>query len=323
MGEIDKSIIQRVQEYLEFKSDNIWELYQLLRKSRNDNHPDHFYDSEARKTAEANFKLANNLLLELGNYIEQQQAANTPVLRKEDNELKEFFHLKSIDAKDAEIENLKSQKQYLEHVIDSVKDENERLQVKIEELSKDMADGIHEEIQSIYTPRKAWKGVGIVAILASLLATFPIVSEFLTKIGADSIFLIPVLQFISFVTLFNWVRSWLVNKLVENVEYEILNSPEINKVLNVTERSSRYSKDYVFYESDITAFLRRRLGFIHRLVLFGGLNKTIKILTDDIILQLDRKKLIKNVDADGLNKLFVVNKIHCAEGKTYAAEAPF
>ncbi len=46
----------------------------------------------------------------------------------------------------------------------------------------------------------------------------------------------------------------------------------------------------------------------YQILLFGGCDKTIKILTEDIIIQLDRKNLIKSTEVDGLNKIFIVKK---------------
>lgn len=306
-SEKDKSIIQKVREYLGSPTEDAWELFKILRKKRSGLHPDLFSDKDAKECAEEDFKKANGLLKELRFYIEQQHAANLPVLCEEKNEVAEFFHMKIVDDKDAEIERLNSQIFCLNHQISIEKRCNEELLQKIEELSKKNVNDIHEEIKSIYTPRKAWTNIGLVAILTSLLATFPVVSEFLTSIEADSKLILAALQVISVVTIFNWLRSWLINKIVEKIEYEVLNSEDINTTLKVSERTTRYRKDFVFYEHNITSYLKSRFNLAARCVLFGGLNKTIKILTEDIILQLDRKKLIKNSDAEGLNKLFVVN----------------
>lgn len=308
MNIIDKSIIQKVKDYLNNKTDNVWELYLHLRNRRNGLHPDRYTDEDAKKRAEDDFKKANSLLSELEAFIQQQNAANVPILREENNEMTEFFHLKTVDAKDEEIKDLRIRIQLLEHDLKTEKRLNEDLLLKIEDLSKGKVDDIHDEIISIYTPRKALKNIGLIAILTSLLVTFPVVSDFMEKIGADSKVIMLALQVVSVVTLFNWARSWLVNKIVENVEYQILNSSNLNEILNVRETETGYSKKYLFYEADITSHIRKQFKPLHRLVLFGGIDKTFKILTDDVILQLDRKKLIKNSGAEGLMKYFEVNK---------------
>lgn len=310
MKTIDKSIIEKVKEFLDTDNDNVLELFKSLHNSRSKFHPDLYDDETSKKLAEEKFKNANSLLNDIKAYIEQQQASNVPVLKEANNEIEEFLFIKTVDAKDDEISNLKVQINLLRHDLKAEKSLNESLLSKIDELSKEKVEDIHEEIKSIYTPRKAWTNIGLVAILTSLLTTFPIVSNFLTTIGADSIIILGALQLLSFVTLFNWLRSWLINKIVEKIEYEVLNSVDINTIFNVSERTIKYRREFVFYEYNIISYLQHRFNTFYRIVLLGGLDKTIKILTDDIILQLDRKRLIKSTDAEGLNKIFIVNQIN-------------
>lgn len=56
-----------------------------------------------------------------------------------------------------------------------------------------------------------------------------------------------VIQVLSIVTIFNWIRSWAVNKVVENTEYKILSNPSINELLNVKFQTQKYSSRYQEY----------------------------------------------------------------------------
>lgn len=310
MTKIDKSIIQKVKDRLGVNTDDVLELLKLLRTIRANKHPDNFKDKVAKEIAHEEFASLNNLYNELSSYIQQCQASTTPILAADNSAMMEFNHIKDIDYKDAEIENLRQENASLKLWLEIEKEKNNTLHEQIEELSKQRSESIHDEIKSIYSPRKAWSGIGLAAILVSLTATFPIVRNFLDQIGATSEIATVAIQVVSFVTIFNWVRSYTVNKVVENIEYRILNDSSINELLQIKPKSNQYSsfQEYFFYESDIVSCIKKMLRFPFRILLFGGYDKTIKILAEDIIIQLDRKNLIKKTESDGLNKVFIIKK---------------
>lgn len=151
---------------------------------------------------------------------------------------------------------------------------------KIEDLSKQRIKSIHDEIKAIYSPRKTWSGIGLAAILVSLTATFPVVKDFLNQIGATSDIAMSVIQVISFVTIFNRIRSWIVNKVVENIEYKILNNSSINGLFNIKNKTIKYSSslEYYFYESDIVSCIDEQLTRkFFRILMFGNYNKIIAV----------------------------------------------
>lgn len=312
MTKIDKSIIQKVKDKLGVNTDNVIELLKLLRTQRTSKHPDKFTDKIAKETAHEEFTSLNNLYSELSSYIQQCQASATPILAVDNSDVIEFNHIRDIDTKEVEIEHLKQENESLKFKLEQEKGTNDMLHGKIEDLSKQRIKSIHDEIKAIYSPRKTWSGIGLAAILVSLTATFPVVKDFLNQIGATSDIAMSVIQVISFVTIFNWIRSWIVNKVVENIEYKILNNSSINGLFNIKNKTIKYSSslEYYFYESDIVSCIDEQLTRkFFRILMFGNYNKIVKILTEDIIIQLDRKNLIKRTESDGLNKVFIVKRM--------------
>lgn len=310
MAEIDKSIIQKVKDKLGVDIDDAFELFKLLRVKRANKNPDNFNDEVAKKIAHEEFTLLNNLYSDLNSYIQQCQASALPIIAADNPAVIEFNHIRDIDYKDAEIEHLKQENESLKFRLEIEKGTNDTLHRQLKELSKQRIASIHDEIRTIYSPRKAWSGIGLAAILVSLMATFPVVKDFLNQIGATSEITMAVIQVFSIVTIFNWVRSWAVNKVVENTEYKILSNPSINELLNIRPIIQRYgsSQEYFFYESDIVSCINKMLILPYRILLYGGYDKTIKILTEDIVIQLDRKNLIKRKETAGLNTVFITRK---------------
>ena len=79
MTQLSISIIQKVRDELNVSSDlESTELYDLLHKYRNSQHPDKFTNEERKKEAEEKFKYLNTLLLELSNLIEQEKQQRKP-----------------------------------------------------------------------------------------------------------------------------------------------------------------------------------------------------------------------------------------------------
>ena len=311
MAEIDKSIIQKVKDKLGVDIDDAFELFKLLRVKRANKHPDNFNDEVAKKIAHEEFISLNSLYNDLNSYIQQRQASMMPIIATDNPAVIEFNHIRDIDYKDAEFEHLKQENESLKFRLEIEKGTNDTLHRQIEELSKQRIASIHDEIRTIYSPRKAWSGIGLAAILVSLMVTFPVVKDFLNQIGATSEITMAVIQVFSIVTIFNWIRSWAVNKVVENTEYKILSNPSINELLNVKLQTQKYSsrcQEYFFYESDIVSCINKMLTRPFRILLFGGYDKTIKILTEDIVIQLDRKNLIERKETDGLNTVFITRK---------------
>lgn len=310
MGELDKSVVKKVKDTLGVDTDDVFELHRLLRQSRANKHPDKFTDVEAKEIAQKEFTELNNLYGELDSYIQQWRASMIPILAS-DNQMLElnFEHMKEIDIKEAEIDKLRQDMKSLALKYEKEKDSNDRFKKQIDELSNQRIDSIHDEIRSIYSSRKGWSGIGIAAICLSLTTTFPVVKDFCSQIGVTSQITFIALRLISLITIFCWIRSWLINIVVENTEYKILNDPSIEELLNVQSKGSPYlCKEHFFRESDIVSCLKNMLRLPARILLFGGYDKTINALTEDIIIQLDRKNLIQDTESDGLNKIFVVKK---------------
>lgn len=306
--ERDKDLIKTVKDKLNSKNDNVLELYKELKQRMISVHPDKYVDRKAKEHAENEFKELHNLYDRLGSYIQQQLADNVPILKSESGEIAEFFNIQKENIQEDEIERLKKENEILKFRISNLEGEKEVLDKQIEELKNKKIQTIHDEIKEIYTPRKAWKAIGIISVITSLLSLFPVIKRLAEEIGVDSILILFLIQSIAIITLLNWVRIAIINKVIESIEYKVLNSANINMVFNIRKLQSKYNSCFYFDEKDVMSYIRSKIKGIVSILFWGTKEKIIKILTDDIIIQFDKKKLIKDTKSDGLMKLFIVDK---------------
>lgn len=301
-------IIKSVKEKLNSQNNNVLELYKELKQRMISVHPDKFSNRIAKEHAEKEFKELHNLYDSLGIYIQQQLADNVPILKSEDGEMDEFFTIQKENKKDDEIEKLKQENEILKIRISVIEKEKEGLDKQIEDLKNTKSQSIHDEIREIYTPRKAWKAIGLISVITSLLSLFPVIKRFAEEIGFDSTIILFLIQVIAFVTILNWIRIVIINKVIESLEYEILNSANINNVFNIRKQNYKYKKFYYFEEKDVVSYIRSKIKGLVSILFWGTKEKIVKMLTDDIIIQFDKKKLIIDTKAEGLMKLFIVDK---------------
>lgn len=301
-------IIKSVKEKLNSHNNNVLELYKELKQRMISVHPDKFSNRMAKEQAEKEFKELHNLYDSLGSYIQQQIAENVPILKSEDGEIDEFFTIQKENKKDDEIEKLKQENEILKIRISVIEKEKEGLDKQIEDLKNTKSQSIHDEIREIYTPRKAWKAIGLISVITSLLSLFPVIKRFAEEIGFDSTIILFLIQVIAFVTILNWTRIVIINKVIESLEYEILNSANINNVFNIRKQNYKYKKFYYFEEKDVMSYIRSKIKGLVSILFWGTKEKIVKMLTDDIIIQFDKKKLIIDTKAEGLMKLFIVDK---------------
>lgn len=306
--ERDKDLIKTVKDKLNSKNDNVLELYKELKQRMISVHPDKYVDRKAKERAENEFKELHNLYDRLGSYIQQQLAENVPILKSEDGEIAEFFNIQKENIQEDEIDRLKKENELLKFRISNLEGEKEVLDKQIEELKNKKIQSIHDEIKEIYTPRKAWKAIGIISVITSLLSLFPVIKRLAEEIGVDSILILFLIQSIALITLLNWVRIAIINKVIESIEYKVLNSANINMVFNIRKLQTKYNSCFYFDEKDVMSYIRSKIKGIVSILFWGTKEKIIKILIDDIIIQFDKKKLIKDTKSDGLMKLFIVDK---------------
>lgn len=304
----NNDIIESVKDELNTQNDNVLELYKALKQRMISVHPDKYNDQKAKKDAENKFKELHNLYDCLGRYIQQQLAENVPILKSEDGEITEFFNIQKDNVKEDEIERLKNTNEILKLRISSLEAEKEELDKQIEELKNKKIQSIHDEIKEIYTPRKTWKAIGIISVITSLLSLFPVIKRLAEEMGVDSILILFIIQSIAVITLLNWLRIAIINKVIESIEYKVLNAANINDVFNIRKLRAKYNSYYYFDEKDVVTYIRSKIKGLASIIFWGTKEKIVKVLTDDIIIQFDKKKLIKDTKSDGLMKLFIVDK---------------
>lgn len=77
--ELQKSLMERAKDFLQNEEDkSLFALVELLRKVRNNSHPDIFQGEELKKKAEDRFKDANALLGEVERQLEIERFNRNP-----------------------------------------------------------------------------------------------------------------------------------------------------------------------------------------------------------------------------------------------------
>ena len=180
MTQLSISIIQKVRDELNVSSDlESTELYDLLHKYRNSQHPDKFTNEERKKEAEEKFKYLNTLLLELSNLIEQEKQQRKP------SEIIPF-------QKDYEIVKTKQQNIIHEEEIEELKQTIRVNEFTIRELKKELlkllSDKVDEktsELIKLYKPsRRNLFSLGIIFFLTftiSILTKVEDIAKILNK----------------------------------------------------------------------------------------------------------------------------------------------
>lgn len=306
----DKDIIQEVKETLNiFEEISDIKLLEALKKSVAHKHPDNFTDDDTKKQAEEECKKLTALYNDLKKYIEQNIIKNKSLVTYDQNDIIRLSHINETDEKDKEIANLKAEKGQLESQLKISEDNIQSLNKKIDDLYNLKTEDNKQEIKEMYRPRKPVNVVGITVLAATIGSVIPQCKDLLENIGLSSGFISISLLVISSLWLLSWLRSLMVEKIVDSVESYIVTS-QLEDELYIRQREKRYYKEseQYFTEKDLSNCIRKLLkkGLRKYLIMYD-MNKTVRVLTEQIILEFNRKKLIKSTETDGLTKVFVLD----------------
>lgn len=318
----DKSnIIQKVKDALGINCDTKEiDLLKSLKKKMCDSHPDKFPNEEAKKKAEERFKELREMYDELNRYIQNDIVASHLLVEFSETDRLELTYINKLDSKDKKIEQLNFDKEMLEQELKSGNAKIEKLEKKNDELLKSKVELKREDLASMYAPKTAYNVVGVTS-LVTMMATFTKPFRDLLQnngVPYDIISIISIL--ILSVWGLKWLRKKMISVVIESIENSIQTSPDnIEDYMRVERfsypdimRLNNYDcvlDTYAFKESDISKYVRKSLtrGW-RKMLFFSGLDKTVKNLTDRIILEFDRRKLIAGSEPDGFTRVFFIKK---------------
>jgi hypothetical protein len=302
-SELEKNIIDRVKEILKVDNNSPLELLQLLRKYRNNLHPDHFTDETAKKEAELKFVEYTNLVKELDSFIQREKINKSPM------ELALYEPL-------YDNSSLQSQLDCVTEENEKLKDENEAYKNKIRELEEELmqkeAENLYKEQEKLikfYRPRKLH--VFSASLLIMLTGIIPLltkvesISQKIVEYAPFSISLINNITFCLFIfiimlSLINWFQYYLIKIKINEIKTPVF----INKFLESLEENDSFTENHVY------TFIYGKIFFIKRYLHFIGIKyyiaETILQLKDVFIHNLFDKQLIEISYADNLDRRFKI-----------------
>jgi hypothetical protein len=177
---IQKSVIQKVRDFLKTSDEcSATELYTRLGEYRREIHPDRFIDEDTKKTAEAKFIEAQNLLTELFQFIQEEAALRAPaelVLYKPIYD--SVFLQHALDASKAEIAGLRSEIADLQQSQEWNGLQVEELKAELKKRDDDRFEDERKRLEEMYKPSGgSWAFRGIVFVLGVLLVAMGRVKE--------------------------------------------------------------------------------------------------------------------------------------------------
>lgn len=304
-------IIQKVKEELnigeEISDVDLLEKFKLYIAQ---NHPDKYTDEDLKKEAEEKCKNLNVMYDELKKHIEQKRLRDKALVGYNPEDIVKFDYINAADAKDKEIVQLKNKNSLLEFKLEDANENIRQLNEKLDSALASKSDDNKQSIKEIYRPRKPMNVAGIAIFVASIGTVIPQCRELLEGLNLPSVFISWFLIGVSSLWILSWLRSLVVEKIIDSVESYILTSP-IDKELKLHYRETHNSKDYerCFTDVDMSEYVRKLLSKrLRKYLIMYDMNKTVRLVTEQILLELDRKKLIKSVESDDFTKIFVLNK---------------
>ncbi|MCX5800716.1 MAG: hypothetical protein NTX17_04945 [Candidatus Eisenbacteria bacterium] len=309
---IQKSIIQRVRDLLNMRDEcSPIELHSRLREYCHHIHPDRFVDAESKKTAEARFKAAQELMPELFRFIQDEAIRRTPAeLMLYRPIYDNVFTQHELDEANKEIERLKHRIECGEFEIEQLKDELKRKEdARFQEERRNL--------EKLYKPTPgSLASLGLVFMLGALMPAMNKVketSDFISQYSPFSPATIKMTLFVLFVTmLFLTLKQYIENLLLRRRVQEVC--------------STRFSIDFMnhlsyvytwedckrgkFTESHAFDFIAGNRAKWKSLLAHIGFplfrTSTYELLKNCFIGYLIQKQLIEISNAEDLNRTFTV-----------------
>lgn len=308
----NKSIIQEVKNELSIEDDlSSNELYDLLYKYRNGQHPDKYTDEELKKEAEERFKNLNALLDKLSKYIELEKRQKKP------SEVIPF-------QKDYEAVSLKQEIILLQRKIDelnsTIKSRDSRIKTLELRLSKyrdkKQAETINELIK-LYEPSKKdkWRN-GIIVLLVFIYAVFTQsekVVEILAKYSPLSPWLLNTIVFGLFsLVIIGLLKKYFESEYIKKLSKRIVTPNSVSSFYQTLPQPDE-NRIHYFEEIDVYKYIGNELNKKFEMwklfaKYFSSINDeiTINYLKDIFILNLYNKQLIEIAGPNKLDQRFSI-----------------
>lgn len=303
------NIVEEVKEVLGI-SDNISvvQLCKILRQKMASLHPDSFSDENAKQEADRLFKQYNRLYQRIKDYISSHSSNASSALITTPNEdaIIQFSYIQELDSKDKELDILRKENKALLDKNQALSEEIAGLNMALENAQGASIKLADENLRDIYRPRPIFNVTGITALVASFALVIPQFKGVLIEMGLPATIIHVFLWIVSCVWLIAWIRRYFMEKILNSIESKILYGDELDSKLKYV------NKDYYsFTEKDLTEIVRAYLRKgIRKYIVLHDIDEITKQLSEQIILELDRKHLIQKTTSKGFVKVFLVNNIY-------------
>lgn len=307
---METDIIDKVKSYLTLQGDyDILTLVKLLTKARHEAHPDRYSEEEKEEMTEK-FKEINNLLSELKKYAEQQ--CNTMLIKVGETENCSLELIKTIgnlaDAND-KISELEKKIEQLTSMEDFYKNETERLKKQTrEDIYKEDSENIASSLQNIYkqsNKNKIWSGASFISIFIMQIKE---VKAFLTDVFGNEKIVMTGIGIWASLSLFFILYKSLLKIRITHYQNKLINSIYLNKELILCEDVITSRNSLFLPESNVINYVFNSLTRVDKLLFFCNKEEIVQQLTNYVILQLNKKKIIRSATPNGMELIFEINK---------------
>jgi hypothetical protein len=308
--EIELSPLQKARDYVG-SGDSIGavELLGVLRDTRNQKHPDRFQDPAAKIKAEEEFKKIQELITNLDQFVQAQEAQLKPT---EITLYKASFQLAASERK---AEKLETERQELEQDNKYLKNKITDLEEQLAEKTKTELESEHEKLRDLYRP-KGWNlfKTGLLLALALIIPIFAKVEEVSLWLARYSPF--PVLYInravfgvFLIIVILSFKKLFEAQFIGDRAE-AVLAPSFARSFITYVEAMRPDEKSVYFTESEAFRFIEQQPALLWRIlgrIGFRGTSAQANTrLTSFFIDMLLEKKLIRISNASRLDRRFSV-----------------
>ncbi len=308
--EIELSPLQKARDYVG-SGDSIGavELLGVLRDTRNQKHPDRFQDPAAKIKAEEEFKKIQELITNLDQFVQAQEAQLKPT------EIALYKSSFQLAASERKAERLETERQELEQDNKYLKEKIGDLEEQLAEKAKTELESEHEKLRDLYRPKgKDFIKTGLLLVLALIIPVFAKVEEVSTWIARYSPFpstYISKTVFIVFLIIVILALKKLFEAQFFGDRSEAVLAPSFARsFITYVEAVRPEEKNMYFTESEAFRFIEQQPAFLWRIlgrIGFRGTSAQANTrLTSFFIDMLLEKKLVRISSASHLDRRFSV-----------------
>jgi hypothetical protein len=301
--ELELNIIDRIKAILKIDNNSPLELLQLLRKHRNNLHPDKFTDETAKNEAKEKFVVYSRLIDELDSYIQREKLNKSPI------ELALYEPLYDNSSLQSQLENIIHENEKLKDEIEMYKDKLKNMENDLIQKAANDLDKEKNELIKLYKLKKMRIFsvslflilTGIIPVLTKIDSIAEIIRRYapFTVIQINS-FTFFIFVFIIVLSIINWFQYYLLKIKLSEIQSPIF----INKFINSLEENK------YFTENDVYVFIYGKSVFFKKCLHFIGIRyyiaETTIQLKDVFIHNLLNKQLIEISYAENLDRKFKI-----------------